>query len=402
MSDITTITYNNITNFREDNGCIEFDALIDENFSSTPVGRNPRTVDTKSPRYKNIISSLKKNDPRFRFHWNNRGIQCTAASYKHDDRRGTVTVEYNKKDRQGHFDGGHTDSAICVTVRSDPKVCEHGHRVRFRIFTKYLTDKEIEQIAFNNNDAKPQEARNHANLDGHFDPMKASLSKEALANVSFYDGDPGTYRVEDLISLQIATTGNWAAKFFDKTSGRTKKITSVRQYYRKGASSKVKWYLNRTVDLSKIVDGGKKSLFADVVGLYDYILSSSEELYESNKKTGSYSKLGMHSSENKFGRVTKNRTFDGKIVNNALAPTFALMILEGLLKHELEYDKVTKTVKWRKASGMQSAKERYAEEAPAVIKRINDRWLSAKSNGTTVRDFSEDVSIWTDVYQLLG
>ena len=399
---MSTLTYKNISNLIEEEGCISFLAEIGQNMPQMPKGRNPRDVDTKSGTLKKICESLRNSDPTFKFHWNNRGILATAAAaiYDKDENQIHVTIDPQRND--GHFDGGHTKYGIESVLQANPEIEEYNHKVRYQIFTGEHTDEQLKKIAYNNNNVKPQQARNHADLDGKFDGLKEALkhtSSVGIDNVSFFDGDPGEYRVEELISLEIAITGNFAAKFFQSTSGRAKKINSLRDFYRKGAGTKVKWHCDRLADLERLSseDDGL-SLFAEVVELYNYVLTSAETLYDAEVKKGSYSRLGIHTSP--VGRNHHETTIAGDSVLNPLPPIFASMIIEGLVRHELKYDKESENIVWRTTAS--DAKTRWDEAAKSVIKKLNDKWMSAKANGTTGRDFSEDVNVWTETYQLLS
>ena len=76
------------------------------------------------------------------------------------------------------------------------------------------------------------------------------------------------------------------------------------------------------------------------------------------------------------------------------------MITEGLLRHELKFDRETNSITWR--DSLESAKKRYELEAHTVIKFLNRKWAEWSKEGKSARDFSEDTGVWEHVAQLLA
>ena len=388
---ITQITFENIEILKDDKnrGVFEFIAEVNPSFPHIPRGRNPRAVDNSRQRYSDIVKGLEDN-PNFEDF--NRGLLLTASNVIVDKSGKRCAVSLDDTRNEGHFDGGHTEHAIHTTL---PTIASLGRRVRMRIYTGNLTDAEIKKMAYANNNMKPQEERNHVDLEGGFDELKSALGTLAQ-NISFFDGDPGAYRIEDIIGFEIATTGNIATKFFETVTGRSKKVTSWRDFYRKGATHKVKWHVSRLIDLNKLC-AGRKPIIRDVATLWDYIVEKSEKLYDASGRRSSYARLSLHEKP----LTTRNlvtTALSGNPVSNALPFVMSTMILEGLLRHELVLDS-SYNVKWR--GSLADAQERYAASARDVIKFLNDRWLAWSASGGSARDFSEDASVWTDVYQRL-
>ena len=258
---ITQITFENIEILRDDktHGCFELLAEINATFPRIPKGRNPRAVDPTRQRYADIVKGLEGN-PNFEDF--NRGLLLTATNIMVDKSGKRCVVLLDDTKNEGHFDGGHTEHAIHTRLDT---IASLGRRVRMRIYTANLTDAQIKAMAYANNNMKPQEERNHVDLDGWFDALKKAVGPLAQ-NISFFDGDLGDYRVEDIIGFEIATTGNLATKFFDTLSGRSKKVMSLRDFYRKGATHKVKWHVSRQIDLNKLC-AGRTPIIRDVAAL---------------------------------------------------------------------------------------------------------------------------------------
>jgi len=388
---ITQITFENIEILKDDKtkGVFEFIAEINPSFPRIPKGRNPRAVDHTRQRYADIVKGLEGN-PNFEDF--NRGLLLTATDVIVDKSSTRCVVCLDDTRNEGHFDGGHTEHAIHAKLAT---IASLGRRVRIRIYTGNLTDGEIKAMAYANNNMKPQEERNHVDLEGGFNELKSALG--ALAqNISFFDGDPGAYRIEDIIGFEIATTGNVATKFFETVTGRSKKVTSLRDFYRKGATHKVKWHVSRHADLNKLCTG-RKPIIRDVATLWDYIVEKSERLYDASGTRSSYARLSLHEKP----LTTRNlitTTLSGNPVSNALPFVMSTMILEGLLRHELVLDS-SYNLNWRGSPA--AAEKRYAASARDVIKFLNDRWLAWSASGGSARDFSEDASVWTEVYQRL-
>lgn len=388
---ITQIIFENIEILKDDKtkGVCEFIAEINPSFPPIIKGRNPRAVDPSRQRYADIVKGLEDN-PNFEDF--NRGLLLTATDVI-VDRNGTrCAIVLDDAKNEGHFDGGHTEHAIQTTLDT---IATLGRRVRMRVYTGNLTDAEIKKMAYANNNMKPQEERNHVDLEGGFDELKSALGPLAQ-NISFFDGDPGAYRIEDVIGFEIATTGNLATKFFETVTGRSKKVTSLRDFYRKGATHKVKWHVRRLTDLNKLC-AGRKPIIRDVATLWDYIIEKSENLYDATGRRSSYGRLSLHEKPLTTRNIVTT-TLSGNPVTNALPFVMATMILEGLLRHELVLDS-SYNVKWR--GGLGDAQQRYADSARDIIKFLNDRWGAWSAQGESARDFSEDASVWTEVYQRL-
>jgi len=388
---ITQITFENIEILKEDKtrGVYEFIAEINPSFPPIMKGRNPRAVDPTRQRYADIVKGLADN-PNFEDF--NRGLLLTATDVIMDRSGTRCLVLLDPAKREGHFDGGHTEHAIQSTL---DEIATLNRRVRARVYTGDLTDAEIKKMAYANNNMKPQEERNHVDLEGGFDKLKAALGTLAK-NISFFDGDPGAYRIEDIIGMEIATTGNFATKFFETMTGRSKKLTSLRDFYRKGATHKVKWHVSRLADLNKLCEG-PKPIIRDVAMLWDYIIENSENLYDASGRRSSYARLSLHEKPLTTRNIVTT-TLSGNPVSNALPFVMATMILEGLLRHELVLDSSC-NLKWRGSLG--DAQQRYAAEARGVIKFLNDKWGAWSAQGGSARDFSEDAQVWTEVYQRL-
>lgn len=393
MKMMTPIVYNEIEMLRhdEERGCFEFFATIDDNFMRLPKGRNPRSTDKSGKTYKNIKQTLEKIPASFENL--NRGIIGTVSDVVVDRTNNRLTAYCDPANQDGNFDGGHTQDAIDeMKSLVEPGV----GRVRVRLHTGDLSDEEIKAMAYANNDMKGHEARNHEDLGGSFDNLKTALGPTICKNVSFYDGDPGTYRVEDLIDMEIMITAPFAAKFFP--AGRLAKVSSAASFYRKGTTAKVEWHGKRLESLARL-STGPKPLIREVAKLWDYVSERTEFLYDAATKKSSYKKLGFHEKPVSSRRPLAE-TLSGTPVPFAMPRVFRMMIMEGLLRQELMYDRAADNLTWR--DSLVAAQERYTREAYAVVRKLATRWANHDNGGGTGRDFSEDMEVWNEVAQLLS
>ncbi len=389
-----SIVYNDVEMLRcdEEKGRYEFFVPITDSFEKLPKGRNPRATDPGSKTYKSMLSTLATAPDKFEDF--NRGVQATATAIQYDVTNKRVIVTLNPERKDGNFDGGHSQDAVYEKRAEIPPGVA---RLRIDFYCADLSDEEIQSIAYAKNDQKAQEPRNHADLNGSFANLKTALGPTVCNNVSFFDGDPGNYRVEYLIDLEIAATAGVAAKFFTQT--RLSKFTSVASFYRKGAAKKVEWHGKRQGDLARLC-AAPNPLMRDVVHLWDYVTEKSECFYDSEVKKGSYIRLAVHSNPLVHRGRDVRQTFSGTTVENCLPKTMRLMITEGLLRHELKFDRETNSITWR--DSLESAKKRYELEAHTVIKFLNRKWAEWSKEGKSARDFSENTEIWEYVAQLLA
>jgi len=313
-------------------------------------------------------------------------------------RTGRLRVFLDPSRKDGHFDGGHNLAAI-----ADRNPLINGTRwVKFKIFTGDLTDEEIRRLAHANNHCKKQQARNEANIDGCFDMFHTALA-DYEDNISYFDGDEGSYRIETIISMLISATGPFAYKFFTESDARKNSHTkSARSMYRRGVTSKVNYFVKRSQDFAKLCEG-KDPILNEFVQLWDYILTDTERLYGASQlRTGSYRRLKIFDSENNpLTKTCKETSFTISGIENStpIPSQFVMMIISALFRHELRVSR-SGQLTWR--DDLQEAKERWADNALITMKSLSDRWASHLGTGGDVRTFMEDSDVWDMVSQNLA
>jgi len=161
---------------------------------------NLRNANTKTKVSKDVAESLRSNDGEF--HLKNKGITLTASKVELvDGTADTYAVELNSDSHDGILDGGHTYTII-QEAKNDGAVVDRQYVFVFiRVNAPAgLTSKMAEGL----NKATAVSVGSLANRLNEYAWIKAALTDQQVAAISWRQNDPGVVKAEDLVAILFA------------------------------------------------------------------------------------------------------------------------------------------------------------------------------------------------------
>jgi len=167
---------------------------------STPWA-NPRMTSPNGKMAKVIRDSFVNE--RGKFHDLNRGPALVADQGKLE--KDVLSISFAPLKKRGLIDGGTTVTAIVEELRNGFQQSEDEEKLQFvnvRVFCGPRTEADVDELVEALNTNRQVDAISLANFSGEFEWLKKLLSPKSFpAKVSYFDGDPGDYSIDDVIQI---------------------------------------------------------------------------------------------------------------------------------------------------------------------------------------------------------
>jgi hypothetical protein len=234
---------------------------------------NPREVNLNSGVSRQIMKTLEERPEEFVMR--NRGITIVANHAEFDNRAKVIRLEFGDKERNGVLDGGHTLMNIREYLRNEED--SRNAYVRLEILEGIGDIDETVRIVDARNRSTEVKIAAFENLLGHFDSLKAVLSKEAYADKIAYkenelaeDGTKKEVPIEEVLSYILC----FDVEDFDHNSHPIKAYSgkaSVVKHYRDNVEQMQK-YFPLAPDILKLRD----TLYEDLPLIWNAVGNDAE------------------------------------------------------------------------------------------------------------------------------
>lgn len=258
---------------------------IDTTFALVRIGDLPQTIPLENnPRAQNIgsrvarqISETLENSPE-QFHYLNRGITIVVPKASYDNKSQKLTLEFSNE-RSGALDGGHTYAVICDMLRALTESREEMQEsyVRLEIMEGKTNLDLLTNIAKARNTSAQVKEESLANVQGRFDWIRDSVSKEKFAEMIAYREN------EDRDELPIGIREIVAFAFMNHPAFIESENAPIDGYVSKGRC--LEHFLNEANERGY---HQLKGILPDVLKLSDYLQKQIEEKY---RELGGFSGL---------------------------------------------------------------------------------------------------------------
>jgi hypothetical protein len=280
---------------------------------------NPREVNLSSGVSKQIRKTLDEKPQEFIFR--NRGITVIASRVEYDNRVNEIRVEFEDKSSNGVLDGGHTLMNILQYIENTQDPAEAYVRIEFLEGIKNIDDAVDIVDARNRSTAVKVAA--FENLLGHFDPLKAALSKQPYAEKIAYkenelseDETRKEVPIEEILAYVLC----FDAEDFDHNNH------PVIAY--SGKATVVKYYEKNVEQMKKYF-----ALAPEILQLKDAIYVDIPQIWNENGNNGEGGRMGRVRGVKMV--TEKTLPFSGKKTRHSLPSGFifpALAAFRALVK----------------------------------------------------------------------
>ena len=375
-----------------------------KNLGQIPNGINPRDLDEKSKKLKDIEATFLKNDNSFLADNGGMQILINKGSLSIDDNIISFTCE--GKDF-GHYDGQHTQYAVDKAIEK-MKGQQIKNECRLSLIEAEVdSDGEVDVLkirssAQNINNRTPQKISSEMHIQGWFTKIKSSISYTDIENIGWKQNQKNVKGKKIKAENEVQQLIRLLSTFFPSSDTQGVTLPNICKLAKGGETTVMKMFKNP--EFSSCVQPSLK--YTDyVLELSDFIQEKLKEvLGDEHKHFDLIKGCSKAQMDNSVGArpYFKNTTWRGERIEGALDKDFILMFVFAMINNCFEWDEIKQ--KYICHYKIDEAKAIWLEYGKDLLNIANNKFKESFSSSFQSRksDFVNQDALWGKLAKALN